>query len=100
MRVLKWVVDRVHGRGFAAESPLGWMPLHEDIEWKGLESVTPEQFYQLMSIDREAWKQEMSSHEKLFEKLYDHLPKEFLFMRELILSSLWRSPEHWELTQE
>jgi phosphoenolpyruvate carboxykinase (GTP) len=28
--------------------------------------------------------------------MYDRLPKEFLHIRELILSSLWRSPEHWE----
>ena len=31
----------------------------------------------------------------LFVKLYDRLPKELLFIRELILSSLWRSPERW-----
>jgi phosphoenolpyruvate carboxykinase (GTP) len=27
--------------------------------------------------------------------MYDKLPKEFFFIRELLLSSLWRSPEHW-----
>ena len=32
---------------------------------------------------------------ELFERLYDRLPQEFLWMRELILSALWRSPEHW-----
>jgi phosphoenolpyruvate carboxykinase (GTP) len=100
MRVLEWIVKRTRGHGYAAESPLGWMPLREDFEWEGLECVTPEDFYELMSVDSEAWKQEMAAHEKLFEKLYDRLPKEFLFMRELILSSLWRSPERWELTPE
>jgi phosphoenolpyruvate carboxykinase (GTP) len=29
-------------------------------------------------------------------KLYDRLPKELIFVRELMLSSLWRAPEHWE----
>jgi phosphoenolpyruvate carboxykinase (GTP) len=28
--------------------------------------------------------------------MYDRLPKEFMHIRELILSGLWRSPEHWE----
>jgi len=28
------------------------------------------------------------------------LPKEFLFMRELLLSALWRSPEKWGLAEE
>jgi phosphoenolpyruvate carboxykinase (GTP) len=40
------------------------------------------------------------SHEELFLKLYDRLPKELIFLRELILSSLWRSPETWELAPE
>ncbi|HET6266487.1 MAG TPA: phosphoenolpyruvate carboxykinase (GTP) [Acidobacteriota bacterium] len=99
MRVLKWIVDRVHGRGYGIESPLGWMPRYEDLEWKGLD-FSPEQFKQLMSVDRESWKQELLSHEMLFSRLYDRLPKEFLFMRELILSSLWRSPKTWELAPE
>jgi GTP-dependent phosphoenolpyruvate carboxykinase len=28
------------------------------------------------------------------------LPKELLFIRELILSSLWRSPERWGMAPE
>lgn len=100
MRVLKWIVERVHGRAFAVESPLGWMPRHEDLDWNGMEDFSEEEFQKLMTVDREAWKQEVLSHEELFSKLYDKLPKEFLFMRELLLSALWRSPEKWRLAPE
>lgn len=100
MRVLKWIIDRVKGRAAAVESPIGWMPRHRDMYWKGLEDFPKEDFKNIMSVDREAWKKELLAHEELFELLYDRLPKEFLFTRELILSALWRSPEKWELAPE
>lgn len=53
-----------------------------------------------MTVDREPGKQELLSHEELFERMYDKLPKEIFFMRELLLSALWRSPEHWGLQPE
>ena len=65
-----------------------------------MKKFSREDFYKLMKIDREAWKTEVLSHEELFVKLYDKLPREFHLMRELLLSSLWRSPEHWELAEE
>ncbi|MBS4027087.1 MAG: phosphoenolpyruvate carboxykinase (GTP) [Ignavibacteriales bacterium] len=99
MRVLKWIVDRVHGRGFAIESPLGWMPKYEDINWDGLD-FPKEKFDKVMSVNTEAWKNELLLQEELFSKLYDKLPKEFIFMRELILSSLWRSPSEWKMASE
>ena len=94
IRVLKWIVQRLKGKASSVESPIGWMPRYEDIDWTGLD-MSKEQFAELMDVDREGWKQELLGHEELFEKMYDKLPKEFLFMRELLLSSLWRSPEHW-----
>ncbi|MBX7150011.1 phosphoenolpyruvate carboxykinase (GTP) [bacterium] len=99
MRILKWVVERVQGKAFAIENPLGWVPRYEDLDWRGL-NFTREDFNNVMSVDREMWKQEILSHEELFYKLYDRLPKEFLWMRELILSALWRSPEKWEMAPE
>ncbi len=99
MRVLKWIVDRVHGRGFAVESPLGWMPRHEDIDWTGLEFPAAS-FYDLMSVGREAGASEARQHEELFDKFLDRLPKEFVLERELLRSRLWRSPDRWELAHE
>jgi phosphoenolpyruvate carboxykinase (GTP) len=99
MRVLKWVVDRANGRASAVESPIGWMPRYQDMNWEGLD-FTYDDFCRIMEVDREAWKSEVLAHEELFTKLYDKLPKEFFFMRELLMSQLWRSPEHWGLAPE
>jgi phosphoenolpyruvate carboxykinase (GTP) len=99
MRVLKWIVEKIRGKSNATESPIGWMPHYEDLDWNGLQ-FTKAQFDEIMTIDREQWKQELLSHAELFERMYDKLPKEFIFMRELLLSSLWRSPERWLLDPE
>ena len=99
MRVLKWIIDRVHGRGFALESPVGWMPQHEDLPWQGLD-FDPKRFYELMMIERDAGALEAHAHEELFDRFFDRLPKEFIFERELLRSRLWRSPDRWELAHE
>lgn len=99
IRVLHWIVNRVHGGAGAVESPLGWMPRYQDINWDGLE-FSEEEFQKIMTVDREPMKQELFGHEELFEKMYDKLPKEFFYMRELLLSALWRSPEKWTLHPE
>ncbi len=100
MRILKWIIQRVKGKASAVESPIGWMPHYSDIDWSGLDTFSKKQFDDIMMIDREAWKQELLSHAELFERMYDKLPKEYIFMRELMLSGLWRSKEQWKLEPE
>jgi len=99
MRVLRWIVDRLHGRGYAVESPIGWMPRFEDIDWRGLE-FDRETFYDLMAVVRDAGTEEAHLHEELFDRFFHRLPKEFIYERELLRSRLWRSPERWELPRE
>ena len=99
MRVLKWIVERARGTAQSIESPLGWMPRYEDLDWRGID-FSPRQFDEVMGIDRDSWQEEISSHDRLFIRLYDKLPKEFILLRELILSSLWRAPARWALEPE
>jgi len=99
MRVLKWIVERVRGRGFAVESPLGYMPRRQDLEWKGLD-YPAEKFYELMTLDREAGLAEVRDHEVHFDKFHERLPKEFNNERELLKARLLRSAAKWELPRE
>lgn len=98
MRVLRWIVERANGTKRATESPLGFVPHYEDLDWRGLD-FSKEQFQELMAIDRNIWLKEILSHEELFIRLYERMPKEFLAMRELLISNLWRSPEHWDVRE-
>jgi phosphoenolpyruvate carboxykinase (GTP) len=97
MRILKWIVERARGQAASIESPLGWVPRYGDLDWTGMENFSEEDFEKLMYIERAGWKQEILSHDELFIRLYDRLPKEMIYIRELILSGFWRSPERWNV---
>jgi phosphoenolpyruvate carboxykinase (GTP) len=84
MRVLKWIVDRVRAGGRAKETPIGWVPRYQDIEWEGLD-FPEEKFDELQKFDRAAWRAEVLGHEELFIDLHAHLPKEMMFERELLI---------------
>jgi phosphoenolpyruvate carboxykinase (GTP) len=84
MRILKWIVDRATGHGMSKESPIGWVPHYEDIDWTDLD-FPKEKFEELQRFDREAWRQEILSHEELFLDLRSHLPKEMIYERELLI---------------
>jgi len=84
MRVLKWIVNRARGRALGRETPIGWMPRYEDIDWAGME-FQQENFDSLQAFDRSAWRAEVISHEELFLDLHDRLPKEMVYERELLI---------------
>jgi phosphoenolpyruvate carboxykinase (GTP) len=87
MRVLEWIIHRSHGRAYAKETLLGWMPKAGDVDLDGLD-ISPEQFNALQSVDAEEFKAEILSQEELFLKLSGDLPKEFVFQRELLIARL------------
>ncbi|MEO7600261.1 MAG: phosphoenolpyruvate carboxykinase (GTP) [Opitutus sp.] len=84
MRVLKWIVERARGRAVGRETPIGWQPRYEELDWTGLE-YPKEKFDELQAFDRGAWRAEVIGHEELFLDLHDHLPKELVYERELLI---------------
>ena len=87
MRVLKWMMERVEGRGEGTESLFGVSPRYEDLSWKGLD-FTPAQFNQVMTVDKAAWRAELDLHTELFTQLAYHLPAELTATKAKLEASL------------
>jgi phosphoenolpyruvate carboxykinase (GTP) len=87
MRVLKWIVERARGGVPGKETPIGWVPRYDDIEWRGLD-FPRETFELLQAVDRAAWRREVLAHEELFIELHDRLPPETVYERELLICRL------------
>jgi phosphoenolpyruvate carboxykinase (GTP) len=87
MRVLKWMFERIHGKGGALQTKVGWMPRYEDMDWSGLENFNRERFDALMSLDPNLWLHELEMHKELFDKLKDRLPEEINLVGQLLQKS-------------
>jgi phosphoenolpyruvate carboxykinase (GTP) len=88
MRVLEWIVRRCKGEAAGHETQIGWTPSYEDFNHHGLAGFGEQEFANCMTFDRKQWKQELVSQAEFFIDLYDHLPKELLFQRELLAARL------------
>ena len=88
MRVLKWILDRVHGRAGAQETPLGWVPREQDFDLAGMQDFTKRDFEKAQAINIEEWRREILSQDELFMKIYAFIPKEMIFQRELLVARL------------
>lgn len=87
IRVLRWIVERVQGRTLGSESPIGWMPRYESIDWTGMD-FPREKFEQLEAFDPGAWRTEVIDQQELFIDIHDHLPPEMVYERELLICRL------------
>ncbi len=97
MRVLEWIVDRCHGKGYAIESPIGWIPSYAALNWELIE-FDQDQFYEIMNIERSEALHETNDQEELFTGFGDHLPAEMELERLLQLHRLYHSPKVWDLS--
>ncbi|MBC8021871.1 MAG: phosphoenolpyruvate carboxykinase (GTP), partial [Burkholderiales bacterium] len=77
MRVLKWIIERIEGKGTAVETPLGSVP--KALDMQGLEGFGREKFEAATRVSNEEWRKEMPLHGEMVEgKLADKAPPELM----------------------
>jgi phosphoenolpyruvate carboxykinase (GTP) len=88
MRVLQWIVDRIHGRApEPVASPFGLMPHYQDINWQGL-AFPQEKFAKIMAVDPAEARAEARDQEELFDRFGSRLPSELEEQRQQLLRRL------------
>ena len=73
-RVLKWIVERVSGKGQAVETPIGYLPAPGAIDTNGLD-VTDEQIAELLNVNVEEWLNEIESIREHYARFEETLPE-------------------------
>jgi phosphoenolpyruvate carboxykinase (GTP) len=74
-RVLKWVLERVEGRGGATDTPIGRVPTTDALDTSGLD-IDQDTLEKLLTVDPEAWRTEIHLIEAHYEKVGERLPDE------------------------
>jgi phosphoenolpyruvate carboxykinase (GTP) len=95
MRVLKWIVDRVHGRATnAAESPFGYQPHYQDLHWEGV-AFPKEKFHRITDIDAAEGLEEAEDQADLFVSFGERLPEALEAERQDLVRRLKNAPPVW-----
>jgi phosphoenolpyruvate carboxykinase (GTP) len=74
-RVLKWVVERLDGSADAVDTAIGRVPTAAALDTTGLD-IAPGTLDTLLSVDNDAWRQEISQIEGHFASIGERLPAE------------------------
>ena len=77
VRVLKWIVERVEGRGAAAETPIGYAPARGALTLDGLK-IAQETLDELLRVNPSDWEPELEDTKRFFAKFGSRLPQEIL----------------------
>ena len=74
MRVLKWMVERIHGeRPDALETPIGWLPRPADLDTAGT-SMTPAALKEALRVDAQEWLTALDDLEGFYNGFGARLP--------------------------
>src|ERR1700757_4837042 len=67
VRVLKWILERVEGKGEAKETPIGYVPTRTGLTLDGLK-ISPEALDEMFRVSAAAWENDLADTRDFFEK--------------------------------
>jgi phosphoenolpyruvate carboxykinase (GTP) len=74
-RVLKWILERVEGRGAAQETPIGYVPARNGLTLDGMK-ISEGALNELLRVNPEDWELEMEDTKQFFGKFGERLPRQ------------------------
>jgi phosphoenolpyruvate carboxykinase (GTP) len=77
VRVLKWILERVEGKGEAAETPIGYVPTQNGLTLDGLH-ISLETLRELFKVEPDDWEVDLADSREFFAKFGDRLPRELV----------------------
>ena len=75
IRVLKWMMERTHGKKPAKETAIGYVPHEEDLDVSGL-NISKDTLKKLFDVNLKEWENEIDDINAFYFKFGDKLPAE------------------------
>ena len=75
MRVLMWILARCNDEVDATITPIGYVPNAEDICVEGLSDVTTDTIRDLLSVDVDAWLEDVENIKAFYKQVGDRVPQ-------------------------
>jgi len=90
VRVLKWILERVEGKGHAEETPIGHVPGKNGLTLDGLQ-ISSDALRELFRVDADDWEADVADSREFFAKFGNHLPPELREEQENLLRRLGKT---------
>jgi phosphoenolpyruvate carboxykinase (GTP) len=90
VRVLKWILERVEGRGEAKETPIGYVPTRTGLTLEGLK-IAAEALDELFRVNADDWESDLADSREFLAKFGERLPKELRKEHEAVVGRFQKS---------
>ncbi len=87
MRVLEWMLKRVNGQASGRETPIGVLPVGNELNLNGL-TIGDEALEALFAVDREAWQDEIEAIGEYLDSYGERMPEALKAERQRVADAL------------